>query len=224
VVFDQLFGMRSTKQFVNSLLIDIQYFGTINYNKILFQYSNIIFEQYETYQKMSFRNRMVVAGSNGPVNLSVPLEKGRGQKILMKDVKISYRTPWQQQQIRTLRSCYNRAPFFEFYQHGVENLINLRKEFLLDLNLAALDWLQKTLKSDTPVSLSENYQNTCPAGCIDARNKLLPKNYPNSPMGFDYTQVFAERTGFLPNLSILDLLFNCGPASSRFLQDNILTI
>ena len=82
------------------IIIDNQYFGTINYINTLFQFSNIQIEQYESYQKMSFRNRCVVAGSNGPVNLSVPLEKGRGQKVLMKDVRISHSANWRVQHWR----------------------------------------------------------------------------------------------------------------------------
>ena len=73
---------------IQSLIIDSQYFGNVNYYKILVEFSNIEIEQYETYQKMSFRNRCMVAGSNGVVGLSVPLEKGRGQRELMKNVRI----------------------------------------------------------------------------------------------------------------------------------------
>ena len=104
--------MISKNENIEQLIIDNQYFGTINYIKILFQFSNIKIEQYESYQKMSFRNRCMVAGSNGVVHLSVPLEKGRGQKELMKDVRISHSANWQVQHWRTIESFYSRSPIF----------------------------------------------------------------------------------------------------------------
>lgn len=110
-----------------TLLVDIQYFGTINWIFTSFQYSNIEIEQYETYQKMSFRNRCVVLGGNGPVNLSVPLEKGRGQKTLMKDVKICWRGNWQVQHWRTIESGYNRSPFFDYYRDGLWDLLQKKR-------------------------------------------------------------------------------------------------
>lgn len=203
---------------IRSLIIDNQYFGIINYYKILFQYSNIEIEQYETYQKMSFRNRCMVAGSNGVVGLSVPLEKGRGQRELMKDVKISYADNWPVQHWRTIESCYSRAPFFEFYRDGVWQLLRQQETYLLDLNMATLSWLKKVLKMPGGISLTHSYEKIYPEGVTDKRNTLLPKNYQQADDCPRYTQVFEDRIGFQPNLSILDLLFCCGPETSHLLQ------
>jgi len=208
------------KQDINSsvLIIDNQYIGSINYYKILFQYSNIEIEQYETYQKMSFRNRCMVAGSNGVVGLSVPLEKGRGQRELMKDVRISYSDNWQVQHWRTIESCYSRAPFFEFYRDGVWQLLRQKETYLLDLNLAILTWLKKVLKMPGHISLTRQYLKTYPESVTDRRNNLLPKNYQQADICPRYTQIFEDRIGFQPNLSILDLLFCCGPETGHLLQ------
>ena len=202
-----------------NLIIDSQYFGSISYIKMLFHFSNIQIEQYESYQKMSFRNRCMVAGSNGVVHLSVPLEKGRGQKLLMKDVRISHSANWRVQHWRTIESCYSRSPFFEFYRDAVWGLLEKEETFLLDLNLKILDWLRTVLKFSGQVSLTEAYHKEYPAGTVDLRNTFFPKNYAEQPMGFHYTQVFEERIGFVPNLSILDLLFCCGPATVSLLQN-----
>ena len=211
-------------EFINkTLLIDIQYFGTINYINTLFQNSNIIIEQYESFQKMSFRNRCVVAGSNGLINLSVPLEKGRGQKELMKDVRISHSTNWRQQHLRTIESCYSRSPFFEFYRDTVWKLLEKPEIYLLDQNLKILQWLKKVFKYKVDISVTEEYLKNYPEDMIDKRNYFLPKNQLTDPFTIRYTQVFEDRIGFIPNLSILDLLFCSGPEAISILADNKLT-
>ena len=210
-------------QIIGTLITENQYFGSINYINTLFRYSNIVIEQYESYQKMSFRNRCVVGGSNGLVHLSVPLENGRNQRQLMKDVRISYAGRWQAEHLRTIESCYSRSPFFEFYRDGVWELLQKRQVFLLDLNLSILGWLQKILQYTGTISLTDTYCREYPPQVADIRNHFLPKNFQDDPMPFSYTQVFGDRIGFQPNLSILDLLFCCGPEAKNLLKDNKLT-
>ena len=211
-------------EFINkTLLIDIQYFGTISYINTLFQNSNIIIEQYESFQKMSFRNRCVVAGSNGLINLSVPLEKGRGQKELIKDVRISHSTNWRQQHLRTIESCYSRSPFFEFYRDGIWKLLEKPETFLLDQNLKILEWLKKLFKYKGMISVTEEYLKKHSQEIIDKRNVFLPKNQLTDPFPIRYIQVFEDRIGFVPNLCILDLLFCTGPEAGSLLADNKLT-
>lgn len=213
--------MLKQNQNNTSLLIDSQFFGAIDYYKILFQFSNIEIEQYETYQKMSFRNRCMVAGSNGVVGLSVPIEKGRGQRELMKDTRISREGNWRIQHWRTIASCYSRAPFFEFYSDGVHDLLLKEHVFLLDWNLEILDWLKRILKLPAEIHRSPEYRKTVPEGMTDLRNRLLPKNYQAVPWDLKYIQVFEDRIGFQPNLCILDLLFCCGPETRGMLQTAI---
>lgn len=209
---------------MNQLLVEYQYFGSINYINALFHFSNIEFEVYESFQKMSFRNRMVVAGSNGLVNLSVPLEKGRDQKQLIKDVRISYSLPWQQQHWRTIESCYNRSPFYEFYRDGLENLYSKKPVFLLDLNREIRDWLWKVLKIPSEFSETTDYRTHFVDEITDKRGHWLPKNFQLEPPSFTYQQVFQDRIGFQPNLSILDFLFCVGPSSYSLLKGNVLSI
>lgn len=201
-----------------SLIIESQYFGCITYIKTLFQFSNIKIEQYDSYQKMSFRNRCVVAGSNGLVNLSVPLEKGRDRQQLVKDARISYSGRWQAEHLRTLESCYSRSPFFEFYRDEVRELINRQHPFLLDLNMSVLEWLKKTLGISGEIMLTGKYERHYPEGLSDLRGLYLPKNFLDYPIR-RYTQVFEDRIGFQPNLSILDLLFCAGPSAIEVLKE-----
>jgi hypothetical protein len=202
---------------MSTIIIENQYFGSINYINTLFQFSNVKIEQYETYQKMSFRNRCIVAGSNGLVHLSVPLEKGRNGKQLMKDTRISYSGRWQSEHLRTIESCYSRAPFFEFYFDGARKLIEQKQVFLIDLNLSILEWLKKILLIPGVISLTQNYLSEYPAGVTDFRNHILPKNFQDHSLLPRYIQVFEDRIGFQPNLCVLDLLFCTGPGARDLL-------
>ena len=209
---------------MSQLIIEYQYFGTISAINTLFQLSNIEFEVCETFQKMSFRNRMVVAGSNGLVHLSVPLEKGRDQKQLIKDIRISYSLPWQQQHWRTIESCYNRSPFYEYYRDWLETFFTRKPVFLLDLNREILEWLVKVLKPSGRVSETQDFILEYPAGVTDLRSRWLPKNFQDEGSAIRYLQVFEDRIGFQPNLSILDLLFCTGPQAHSLLTGNDLSI
>ena len=203
----------------DTLVIDLQYFGTINWINTLFQFSNIIFEQYDSWQKMSFRNRTLIAGSHGVINLSVPLENGRNQRILFKEVTISHTQNWEQIHWRTIVSCYNRSPFFEYYREDLEKLIFTKRKFLLDLNLETFSWLIGALHTPIPTSLTSSYLVSYPQNTLDLRGYFLPKNEASLLSGFTYQQVFQDRNGFIPNLSILDLLFCCGPNAKTLLKD-----
>lgn len=209
---------------MSSLIIEYQYFGCINYINTLFQFSNIEFEACESFQKMSFRNRMVVAGSNGLVHLSVPLEKGRDQKQLIRDIRISYSLPWQQQHWRTIESCYNRSPFYEFYRNDLEGLYSRKPVFLIDLNREIRDWLWKVLKIPATFAETSEFKHQLPDGTTDLRNRWLPKNFQDPFPSITYQQVFEDRIGFQSNLSMLDLLFCAGPSSHSLLKGNVLSI
>ncbi|MES1159843.1 MAG: WbqC family protein [Bacteroidota bacterium] len=217
-----------------NLIVDLQYFPSVTFYKNVDKFSNIVFEQYEHYQKMSFRNRCQITGAGGLINLSVPLEKGRDQKTLLKDVRISDRGDWQAQHWKTILSCYSRSPWFEFYRDELDGLYRKPFHFLLDWNLTCFEWSLKVLQMPVSFALTREYHKNYEVGVwTDWRGKLLPKNRKNAvspiPSGsirqpaepmpetpVKYRQVFEERIGFLPNLSILDLLF-CEGKNARIL-------
>jgi WbqC-like protein family len=227
-----------------TLIIDLQYFPSIILYKSLYKSSNIVFEQYETYQKMSFRNRCQITGAEGLINLSVPLVKGRDQKTLIREVRISDRQPWQAQHWKTIVSCYSRSPWFEFYRHELEALYQRRFDFLLDWNLSCFEWSLRVLGLSIPVSLTERYEKEyVDENVTDWRGKILPKNRgwdqngeggPGGKVREDgpgggarpedqapkYRQVFEERIGFIPNLSVLDLLFCEGKEAIRYIRSS----
>ncbi len=192
-----------------TLVSDLQYLAPVPFYYELSTSSNCIFEQYERYQKMSFRNRCTLSGANGPVHLSIPIKGGREQNALMKDVVIDNSQKWQLRHWRTITSAYNKSPWLDFYRDELERIFSTRFELLMDWNLTCFKWSADKLAIRTPVSLSEKYIADYPVTeCKDWRNRLLPSTINQLyPCPERYPQVFEDRFGFLPNLSILDKLF-----------------
>lgn len=208
-------------------MVENQYFPCINWITVLFSNTHINIYSFEQYRKMSFRNRCVVAGSNGPVHLSVPVENGRSQRVPFKDVRISYQQDWQTNHWRTLTSCYNKSAFFEFYRDAVEKFFLKKEVFLFDLDTNILLWLKEVLKADCKIDIVDEPVMEADATLTDVRDKWLPKNFTGDGLGDGnktwhtspkYFQVFENKTGFLPNLSILDLLFNEGPNAAMVIK------
>jgi len=201
----------------DSILIESQPFPLIIWTKYLFSKRHIILLSCESYYKMTFRNRFVLSGSNGLIHLSIPLIHGRDQKIPFKDVQICYGEKWQLIHWRTITSCYNKAPWFEYYRDGLEKFFINRYEFLFDWNLAIMDWLKQVLKFPAELEVAIQIPG---AHIEDVRNKWLPKNFQQADLGFQYSQVFKEKTGFQNNLSVLDLLLNTGPETKTLLTES----
>lgn len=200
------------------LVTEYQYFPIVDWFTSLGDSTHIILEQYENFQKMTFRNRMVLAGSSGPVLLSIPIVGGRNQKRVMKDVLIENRSNWQENHWRTIVSCYSRSPWFEYYRDELAEIFSSRFERLVDWNRQCLGWSLKKLGLDLSVTMTENWREEYrQEGWLDWRNKFEPQALKGLPAARVYRQVFQERTGFLPHLSILDLLFCEGRNASQVL-------
>lgn len=202
------------------LLIDYQYFGTVNYYKMLFKFKYIEFEEYEHYQKGSFRNRTIIPGANGLIPLSVPLQNGRDQRALFKDIKISYKDNWFLQHTRALDACYMRAPFYEFYRDNLFELLANQEEYLMDLDRKLIQWVLKMLKANLTISFTTSYQKDLTIDLQDGRNQFLPNQSISLDEQVRYAQVFEDRIGFQSNMSILDLLFCNGPTAAGLLKDS----
>jgi hypothetical protein len=201
-----------------TLITDIQYFPSVVLYKILYKYSNIIFNQYDWHKKTSFRNRTRIAGANGIIGLSIPLIYGRDQKRPASEVRIDNSKKWQSQHWKSIQSCYNRSPWFEYYRQEVYQLYQVPYDLLTDWNLACFEWTVKKLNISLDISLSESRgdMDKNKDQALDLTNKLLPKNYKQFGE-LRYHQVFEERLGFIPNLSILDLLFCEGKRAAELL-------
>lgn len=201
-----------------TLLVESQYFPPISFYKTLIEADILKIERYEHYQKVSYRNRCYIAGPNGVILLSVPLTKGKNQRTIMKDVRISHEEKWQALHWKTLTSAYRRSPWFEYFEDGLASLYERKFDFLLDWNMACLEWAETVLGLEKPVSYTESFRKSYdPAeGILDLRDALAPgKSAGELP---EYTQVFGERTGFVPGLSILDLIFCEGKRALELLK------
>jgi len=196
------------------LVADLQYFPPSIFFYHLSKSTHCSFDLYEHFQKMSFMNRCTLLGGNGPITLTVPLDGGRNQKNVLREVKILNRERWQDRHWKTITSCYNKSPWFEHYRAEVENLYVKRFDFLLDWNLTCFEWICAKLSIDTTYSFSQTFIKEYNKNeHIDLRGQLMPATintkFANVPR---YPQVFEDRFGFVPNLSVLDYLFCVGPA------------
>lgn len=206
-------------------VIDNQYFGCINYYSSLFKNINVKIEQCDNYQKMTFRNRCTIVGSNGLVDLSIPVVGGRNKKQLMRDVKIDYSQAWQRQHIKTISSCYGKAPFYDYYITDIIKLLNCQSFFLFDFNWEIMLWLKKIMQIPVEISFTENFiYNYNQELIIDNRNKWLPKNFLQNDNVIKYLQVFEDKFGFQKNVSVIDLLFCEGPNAKNLLKSNAYSI
>ncbi|AYD46804.1 WbqC family protein [Arachidicoccus soli] len=198
----------------DTLLIDNQYFPCINWFKKSINYSNIELSLNERWQKMRFSNRCVVAGSNGLINLSVPIQNGRNQKMSFKDIRIANDINWQVQHWRTIFSCYGKSPFFEFYQDSLRPFFEKKYLYLFDLNFEIICTLNNYINNSQLVS---RVNDKLKIELSAQLNYCSPSDFQQEEFPLIYTQLFENRIGFQPNLSLLDLLFMEGPNTKNLL-------
>lgn len=166
----------------------------------------IFIEQYEHYQKQTIRNRCTIDSPNGPLNLSIPIDKSNfvEGKCLMKDVRISTHLDWQHQHWYALETSYFNSPFFEYLQDGFRPFYERPWTFLIDFNEALTAKCYELLDIPFIPQRTEAYTGITPTPA-----------FPSKP----YYQVFQQKHGFIPNLSIIDLIFNMGNESIILLRD-----
>ncbi len=208
-----------------NILLSTSYFAPVHFYAHVLAHQQIYIEQYEHFNKQTYRNRAVILGGNGPITLVVPVVKGRGTKIIIKDLKISYEMNWQRNQWQTLVSAYNSSPFFEFYKDDIQPFFEKKTKYLLDLNQTIHAVICELLEIENKTKLTDSFE-LVPANTLNFREIISPKNKTHPDTNFcpvEYTQVFTDKFGFVPNLSILDLLFNEGPNSYSILEESLIT-
>ncbi len=205
-----------------ALLIENQIFPPVLTIALALKEGKLLIEACENYNKGSFRNKFSVMSSGGTTTLSIPLDKGKNNSKPIKEVTISYAENWQQNHLRTIQTNYGKSPFFEDYFPEIERIYSVDFEYLFDLNLKALDLISQLLSLNLLIKTTNEYQNDYSlnhSGIRDYRNIIAPKMDTKSYDFKTYPQVFEDRHGFIPNLSILDLLFCMGPESLIILKE-----
>lgn len=197
-------------------LFDCEYFPCMAWYASFLKAKNPYIEQYEYFERSSYRNRCEVIGPNGKITLSIPLERGRNQRTVMKDLRICNKEKWHVLHWKTLCASYRRAPFFEYYEEELRPFFEKEYTYLFDLNLDSIALLNKLLKVEKPFSLTEQYEKNL-ADCDDFRRAFSPKQTSNLHLPV-YMQNFEERHGFIQNLSMLDMLFSCGHRATALFE------
>lgn len=193
-------------------LLSTAYLAPIQYYQKLKRYNNCIIEHNENFIKQTYRSRCNIYSPNGLLTLSIPLEK-RNKRQTVKDIKISYEYNWQVLHWRSLESSYRRSPFFEYYEDDLHPYFHDKKhEYLFDFNEAIQQEILSLIKLKPNYSFTQEYKEKHEE-VDDYRNIISPKESINLDTNYSsqtYFQVFETRHGFIPNLSIVDLLFNQG--------------
>ena len=189
--------------------------GPVSYYSCIAQNRNIALESHENFSKQTFRNRCTIYGANGPLNLIVPVEHRSGERSI-NDKRISYHENWQKLHWKSLEAAYRSSPFFEYYEDGFRTVLMKRHKLLIELDLQLMSLILKILDIEVDLSITSEYKEEFDG--LDLREDFTPNTNGADKGAFNhYTQVFEDRHGFLPNLSIADLIFNQGPRSRDYL-------
>lgn len=202
-------------------LLHPSYFPSIAQCVAIANANALTFERCDNFNKQTYRNRCYIYAANGKLLLNIPVVHSQKNRQLYRDVKIATSENWQGQHWKSLQSAYKMSPFFEFYDYELEPLFTKPFEYLLDFNLSCFEILCSCLELDTPINFTDTFELTPVDTLTDYRHLVQAKKEPDYNFT-PYTQVFAQKHGWLPNLSILDLLFNEGPNSINYLQSQSL--
>lgn len=203
--------MQSLATFPLFYLPPVAYFSALKTHNFQF-----VLEREEHFIKQTYRNRANIASPDGILDLIVPVVKGAKVHTQIKDVKISYDSKWQRLHWLSLQACYRSSAYFEFYEDELAPFYHNNYKYLFDYNLELLTWLFKQLKQQPSFSFTEIYQKDLLA-TLDFRNQLSNKKVLTAVDAKSYFQVFSDRNEFIPNLSIVDLLFTQGPQAKNYL-------
>ncbi len=198
------------------------YWPNIHYIYYIINSDSVCIDLFEYFEKQSYRNRSKILSANGELNLTVPVKKWEDHAP-MKSIEISYAEDWQKQHWRAITSAYKNSPYFDFLEDEIKVFYESRFQYLNELNAEQLKWVLKVFRMKKEIIYSEKYIEPNDFNFdFDLRNAIHPKKEmidKNAKLVLEkpYYQTFASKFGFSPNLSVLDLIFNEGIKSDRFL-------
>lgn len=191
-------------------ILPISYLGTIEYYSYILK-NQITIEKNDFFVRQSIRNRCIIYSANGPLILSVPRKKEKKSKILIKNTRISYDQNWQKNHWKSIESSYGSSPFFQFYKDKFKTIYSEEEDLLFNFNMKLQKLTLNILEIEKKIHFTNEFK--MPSNTIDLRSYNF-----NSMINEKYQQVFQEKKGFVPNLSIIDLIFNLGPRATGYLE------
>jgi len=192
------------------------YFAPISQYSAIYQSEAIIFEIEDNFQKQTYRNRCYIYGANGKLALNIPVKhKTTEGRKKTKDTLVENDFPWQQQHYKSLQSAYRSSPFFEFFEEDLLKIFNKKYTFLQDLNIDTHLFVTDALQMEQDFAKTTSYELA--PNNTDYRGLAIAKKGIEIKMD-SYIQMFDDKYGFIPNLSILDLLFMEGSNTISFLE------
>ena len=201
----------------SKILLSTAYFPTVIYFAYLIHAETVYLEMKETYTKQTYRNRCEICSANGKLRLSIPVIKIHGNHTKTEAIMISGQESWARNHWRAIESAYNASPFFLYYTDALKPFFQESTACLFDHNTTLLQTLCNLIDLDINFLETGSYKKEYP-DITDLRNIEQKDRTLNKDLFPQYQQVFSDRTGFLPNLSILDLLFNEGPNTLEYLK------
>ncbi len=210
---------------MKKILLSTATFPNLEYFAAIAAAGEVWIEACETYARQSFRNRYYIAGSESRQMLVVPVLRPQGNHTPIHQVLPDNRVQWQRNHLRAIETAYNRSAFFLYYRDVTEALFDTHNLTLLQWNTRVLRHLLEILRIDAVVHYTEVFVEK-PENFFDLRQSIHPKKKAAllKVIPEPYFQPFSPKYGFLPNLSILDLIYNQGPQAGLYIKQLAQTI
>lgn len=209
----------------SSVILTTAYLPPIQYFAKLIGCQNVCIEVFETYSKQSFRNRCEILSCNGPLSLIVPVIKTNGNKTLTKDIRIDYSTNWQKNHWKAIESAYRNSTYYDFVSDFLMPYYFRKETFLIDFNSKIVNEVLAFLGINASLVNTNQYCKNYESSIVDLRMAIHPKTQhqveDNLFIPEKYYQVFSDKFDFIPNLSIIDLLYNEGLNSVGIIEKSI---